>query len=53
MESYIAAVFVDSDFKYEVVEDFFKKFIERYFEDMTIYDTFANKHPTVRITHDR
>lgn len=48
VEAYIGAIFVDSSFNYEVVEDFFRRFLQRYFEDMTIYDTFANKHPTVR-----
>ena len=47
VEAYIGAIFVDSSFNYEVVEDFFKRFLQHYFEDMTIYDTFANKHPTV------
>ncbi|EEP80389.1 predicted protein [Uncinocarpus reesii 1704] len=47
VEAYIGAIFIDSDFRYEVVEDFFERFLKRYFEDMTIYDTYANKHPTV------
>ncbi|EQL36855.1 dicer-like protein 1 [Blastomyces dermatitidis ATCC 26199] len=46
LEAYIGAIFVDSNFKFEVVEDFFQQHLKQYFEDMSIYDTFANKHPT-------
>lgn len=47
VEAYLGAVFVDSDFNFEVVEAFYRQHIKPYFEDMSIYDTFANKHPTV------
>lgn len=47
VEAYIGAVFVDSEFDYLQVERFFKMHIEWFFEDMSIYDTFANNHPTV------
>ena len=47
VEAYIGAVFVDSEFNYLEVERFFKMHIEWFFEDMSIYDTFANNHPTV------
>lgn len=47
IEAYIAAIFVDSDFDYTVVEAFFTVHIKPYFEDMSLYDTFANRHPTV------
>lgn len=47
VESYIGALFVDSEFKYEEVERFFNEHIKWFFEDMTIYDTYANNHPTV------
>ncbi|CAI7627375.1 unnamed protein product [Penicillium pancosmium] len=46
IEAYIAAIFVDSDFDYSVVEDFFAIHIKPYFVDMSLYDTFANRHPT-------
>ncbi|KAK2746364.1 Dicer-like protein 1 [Myotisia sp. PD_48] len=46
VEAYVGAIFVDSNFQFEVVEDFFKRFLVKYFEDMTVYDTYANKHPT-------
>jgi len=48
IESYLGAVFVDSEFKFEVIETFFNKYVKPFFLDMSIYDTFANKHPTVR-----
>ena len=43
-------MFVDSEYNYGEVERFFDKHIRKYFEDMSIYDTFANKHPTVSST---
>ena len=49
VEAYLGAIFVDSNFKFEVVEKFFNDHIKPFFEDMAIYDTFANKHPTVRL----
>lgn len=48
VEAYLGAMFVDSKFDYKVIETFFEKYIKPYFRDMSIYDTFANKHPTVR-----
>ncbi|KAJ9253860.1 hypothetical protein DTO027B5_7245 [Paecilomyces variotii] len=52
VEAYLGAVFVDSDFNFEVVEAFYRQHIKPYFEDMSIYDTFANKHPTTHL-HNR
>lgn len=46
VESYIGAIFVDSDLDFGVVENFIRKYILWHFEDMSIYDTFANAHPT-------
>ena len=46
VESYLGAVFVDSGFDYGEAESFFAKHILWFFEDMKLYDTFANKHPT-------
>lgn len=48
LEAYIAAIFVDSGFDYTVVEEFFDTHIQPYFVDITLYDTFANRQPTVR-----
>jgi endoribonuclease Dicer len=45
LEAYIGAVFVDSGYDYSRVLDFFRTHAQPYFEDMAIYDTFANKHP--------
>jgi endoribonuclease Dicer len=47
VEAYVGAIFVDSNFDYNEVQRFFDTHMKPYFEDMTIYDTFANNHPTV------
>lgn len=47
VEAYLGAIFVDSGFDFGVIESFYSKHIKPYFEDMSLYDTFANKHPTV------
>ena len=46
VESFVGAIFVDSEFNYKEVERFFDAHIRWFFEDITIYDTFANNHPT-------
>ncbi|EEA28280.1 Dicer-like protein 1 [Talaromyces marneffei ATCC 18224] len=46
VEAYLGAIFVDSGFDFGVIESFYAKHIKPYFEDMSLYDTFANKHPT-------
>ncbi|KAG2025570.1 hypothetical protein GB937_002826 [Aspergillus fischeri] len=46
VEAYLGAIFVDSKFDFQVIEVFFERQIKPFFEDMSIYDTFANKHPT-------
>ena len=45
VEAYMGAIFVDSSFNYRVIEDFFEKHIKWFFQDMSIYDTFASNHP--------
>lgn len=45
VEAYVGAIFVDSEFKYSEVEHFFNRHIQPYFENMELYDTYANKHP--------
>ncbi|SPN98560.1 related to Sms-3 endoribonuclease Dicer (Helicase with RNase motif) [Cephalotrichum gorgonifer] len=45
VEAYIGAVFVDSGYDYCTVRRFFDKNIRPYFEDMSLYDSFANRHP--------
>lgn len=51
VEAYIGAVFVDSEFNYNEVERFFEENILWFFEDMHLYDTFANKQPTTYLTN--
>ncbi|KAK8042544.1 dicer-like protein 1 protein [Apiospora phragmitis] len=55
-EAYIGALFVDSDFSYAQVRDFFEREVRPYFEDMQIYDTYANKQPATalenKVKHD-
>ncbi|KAJ5674560.1 dicer-like protein 1 [Penicillium maclennaniae] len=46
IEAYTGAIFVDSEFDFTVVETFFTAHMRPFFEDMSLYDTFANKHPT-------
>lgn len=45
VESYIGAIFVDSKYDFSQVQRFFETHMRPYFEDMHIYDTFANRHP--------
>ena len=49
VEAYIGAIFVDSNFNYGEVQRFFDEHIKCFFEDMTVYDTFANSHPIVSV----
>lgn len=51
VEAYIGAIFVDSEYNYGEVERFFDEHIRWYFKDMSIYDTFANKHPTTFLSN--
>jgi endoribonuclease Dicer len=45
IESYVGAIFVDSEYNYAEVERFFQLHIQPYFEDMSIHDQYANRHP--------
>ncbi|KAI9728236.1 MAG: Dicer-like protein 1 [Chrysothrix sp. TS-e1954] len=49
VEAYVGAVFVDSQFNYAQVQRFFDSHVKWFFEDMSIYDAFANNHPVVRL----
>jgi len=51
VEAYVGAVFIDSDFDYNEVQRFFDMHMKPFFEDMSIYDTFANNHPVTRLFH--
>ncbi|KAJ5127830.1 dicer-like protein 1 [Penicillium atrosanguineum] len=48
VEAYVGAIFMDSEFDFIVVEAFFTAHVRPFFEDMSLYDTFANNHP---VTH--
>ncbi|KAL4956056.1 hypothetical protein BDW69DRAFT_181948 [Aspergillus filifer] len=52
VEAYLGAIFVDSNFDFQVVEVFYQEHVRPFFEDMSVYDTFANKHPTTFL-HNR
>ncbi|KAL5002120.1 hypothetical protein BDV10DRAFT_202971 [Aspergillus recurvatus] len=52
VEAYLGAIFVDSNFNFCVVEEFYQRHVQPFFYDMAIYDTFANKHPTTFL-HNR
>ena len=47
LEAYIGAVFVDPEYGYKEVERFFEAHILWFFEEMSIYDSFANNHRKV------
>jgi endoribonuclease Dicer len=49
VESYIGAIFIDSNFNFAVVQDFFRQHVEHFFEDMSIYDRFAKDHPVTKM----
>ncbi|KAI0132078.1 hypothetical protein BJ170DRAFT_612321 [Xylariales sp. AK1849] len=51
VEAFIGAIFVDSKYDYSQVESFFDKNVRPFFEDMHLYDTFANKHPVTFLSH--
>jgi len=51
IEAYVGAIFVDSEYNYGEVERFFEKQIQPYFENMELYDTYANKHPVTFLTN--
>ncbi|KAI0458634.1 hypothetical protein F5B21DRAFT_528373 [Xylaria acuta] len=51
LESYIGALFVDSEYDYEEVQRFFVTHILPYFEDMQLYDTYANNHPVTLLSN--
>ena len=50
VEAYIGAIFIDSSFDYSVVENFFEAHIKWFFQDMSIYDTFASNHPVTLLS---
>ncbi|KAK1778627.1 hypothetical protein QBC45DRAFT_161003 [Copromyces sp. CBS 386.78] len=51
VEAYIGAIFVDSEYDYSVVQAFFNTHVLPFFEDMHLYDSFANKHPVTFVAN--
>lgn len=51
VESYIGAIFVDSEFSYAEVQRFFDAYIMPFFEDMRLYDTYALSQPVTRLSN--
>jgi endoribonuclease Dicer len=51
VEAYVAAIFVDSEFDFQVVQDFFDMHLKRYFVDMTLpsYENYGSGHPVTRL----
>ncbi|KAK3108006.1 Dicer-like protein 1, partial [Teratosphaeriaceae sp. CCFEE 6253] len=49
VEAYVGAIFLDSDFDFNVVQQFFEQHIKWYFEDTAVYDGFANNHPCTQL----
>ncbi|KAF2645254.1 hypothetical protein P280DRAFT_389329 [Massarina eburnea CBS 473.64] len=49
VEAYVAAMFVDSAFNFQVVQDFFDAHLKPFFLDMTIYDDYSGGHPVTRL----
>ena len=51
IEAYVAAMFVDSAFDFNVVRSFFELHLKPFFQDMTLdaYKTFASNHPSTRL----
>lgn len=52
IEAYVAAIFVDSEFNFNVVQDFFNMHLKPFFVDMTLdaYENFASNHPATRLS---
>ncbi|KAH8808722.1 hypothetical protein F5884DRAFT_793130 [Xylogone sp. PMI_703] len=50
IEAYVGAIFVDSRYNYDEVQRFFNVHIAPFFQDMSLYDRFASKHPSTVLT---
>ncbi|KAM0328030.1 hypothetical protein ACHAQA_005431 [Verticillium albo-atrum] len=51
VEAYIGALFVDSEYDYSRVQEFFEEHVRPYFTDIALYDSFASRHPVTTLTH--
>lgn len=52
LEAFIGALFVDTEFDFDIVQHFFDSYIKPYFLDMSLYDDFAGQHPTTFLTKE-
>lgn len=52
IEAYVAALFVDAEFDFNSVQDFFEMHLKPFFTDMTLpaYESFGSNHPTTRLS---
>jgi endoribonuclease Dicer len=52
IEAYVAAIFVDSEFDFNVVQHFFDLHLKPFFVDLTLdaYENFGSNHPVVRLS---
>ena len=50
VEAFIGAIFVDAQYDFSVVAAFFERHVRPYFEDMSLYDSFANRHPITLVS---
>jgi endoribonuclease Dicer len=52
IEAFVAAIFVDAEFNFNVVRHFFDLHLKPFFVDMTLesYENFASNHPTTRLS---
>ncbi|KAI1433141.1 hypothetical protein GGR50DRAFT_670129 [Xylaria sp. CBS 124048] len=51
VESYVGALFVDSEYDYQQVQRFFNDHVLPYFEDIHLYDTYANSQPVTLLSN--
>jgi endoribonuclease Dicer len=52
IEAYVAAIFVDSEFDFNVVQHFFDLHLKPFFVDMTTeaYENYGSNHPVIRLS---
>ncbi|TWU71113.1 Dicer-like protein 1 [Metarhizium rileyi] len=50
LEAIVGAMYEDSKYNFDTTRKFFVTFITPYFQDMTLYDTYAAGHPITRLT---
>lgn len=49
VEAFVGALFLDSGFDYGQVLSFFQRYMLQFFEDMSVYDTYATSHPVIML----